>query len=227
MKNQIKFIVFASIALLSSCIKDDFIDDMIEPELSITTLIDTLAIDTEFQFESRYLNNIGQDELIDVIWTSSAPEVISITPQGLATGISSGSAIISVADLTDGSLLETSLEVHVGQETVVTESAESISGQIVTTTFYDLEGGFTLSESDDGLLLDIDDDYLASDRLPGLYIYLTNNRNSIADAKEISKVTVFRGAHSYMIPDATLADYNFILYYCKPFNVKVGEAVLN
>ena len=55
------------------------------------------------------------------------------------------------------------------------------------------------------------------------YIYLGNNPKSIADAHEIGPVTVFQGAHFYDLPTIDLYDYNYILYWCKPFGVKVGE----
>ena len=225
MKNPITLFVISTL-LVSSCIKDDFIDDFTEPELTILNVLDTIAIDTDFQFESRYLNNVGQEEQVDVIWSSFDSEVIAITADGLATGIAAGEATLSVQ--TSGLLeeLSASIMVNVGTTTVEVETV-SITGQIVTTTFYELTGSFELTETEKGLLLEIGNDYRASSSLPGLYVYLSNNRNSISNAFEISKVTTFSGAHSYEIPDLSLTDYNFIVYYCKPFNVKVGEAVLN
>jgi hypothetical protein len=74
------------------------------------------------------------------------------------------------------------------------------------------------------LRLSLGDDYKASTSLPGLYIYLGNNPNSIADAYEIGAVTVFQGAHFYDLPESIgLYDNSYILYWCKPFGVKVGE----
>ena len=145
--------------------------------------------------------------------TSSDPSIISITESGLATAISPGTVQLSVstADLS----FSHTIEVTVGEETIVVVP-ESITGTIVTTTFYVLEGTFKLSDlgGGDGLLLEINDDYLTTSALPGFYIYLSNNRNSIANALEIGEVTVFSGAHSYEIPDVGLKDYNFIVYYC-------------
>jgi len=224
MKNFIFFSTLLFI-LFTGCIEDDFIEDFVEPEISITNAIDTLGLDTEYQFDTRFLNNIGQQESVEVVWESSDPTVISITQSGLATAHSAGTVIISV-NTVDLSISD-AIEVTVGEETVEVEEPASITGSIVTTTFYDLEGTFTLSETDTGLFLDIADDYVTTSALPGFYVYLSNNRNSISGAFEIGEVTVFRGAHSYEIDGVSLNDYNFIVYYCKPFNVKVGEAVLN
>lgn len=223
MKNTILF-SFLVLVLVSGCIEDDFIDDFVEPEISITNAIDTLGIDTDFQFSLRYLNNVGQQEDIEVEWASSDPTIISITPDGLATALSAGTVQISVS-AADQSVSD-SIEVTVGEETVEV-IPETISGTIRTTTFYELEGSFDLSETETGLLLDIKDDYKTTSALPGFYIYLSNNKNSIAGAFEIGEVTVFSGAHTYEIDGVGINDYNFIVYFCKPFNVKVGEAELN
>ena len=41
---------------------------------------------------------------------------------------------------------------------------------------------------------------------------------------EIGAVEVFKGAHSYILEgDIPLNQYDYLLYYCKPFNVKVGD----
>ena len=90
-----------------------------------------------------------------------------------------------------------------------------------------LEGSFTLEQVGDDLLLEFADDYRASSALPGLYIYMTNNKNTNANALEIDAVETFNGAHSYTIQNVGINDYKFLLYYCKPFNVKVGDGDIN
>ncbi len=212
------------VLFLVSCINDDFINDTVEPQLRITSTVQELGVGDQFQFEKVYLNNVGQEEIVDAFWTSSNPTILSITEDGLATAISGGEVQVAVTTTIDGNQLTETIPVIVGEETIA--AANSISGEIVTTTFYDLQGSFTLTQEGDDLFLDIADNYEATSALPGFYIYLSNNRNSIAGAKEIGEVTVFEGAHNYTIPDTGLNEYAFIVYYCKPFNVKVGEAVL-
>ncbi len=216
------FCIFA----LQSCIKDDFIDDFVEPVLRITTNVDTLAFGSTLQFEEMYLNNIGREEQVDAIWSSSDETIISISDDGLATALQAGSATISVEyDDGSGSVLRDDMLVHVGENTTV--SLQTFNGNIQTTTFYVLEGDFTFSETEDGgLSLEFADNYRASAGLPGLYIYLSNNRNSVAGAFEIGEVDVFDGAHSYEVNDVGFSDYSYIVYFCKPFNVKVGDGEL-
>ena len=105
------------------------------------------------------------------------------------------------------------------------EDPVRFEGMITTTSNYELGGSFVLETLDNDVLrLSLGDDYQASTSLPGLYIYLGNNPTSIADAYEIGPVTVFQGTHFYNLPSTiSIYDYSYILYWCKPFGVKVGE----
>jgi len=214
--------------LFSSCIGDDIIMDRVDETLRITSQAASIAAGETFQFEARYTNNIGNTEEGRVIWRSSDASVLAITEDGLATAIARGNVIVSAeATLEDGSLLVEEMEVEVSMVTVEVAAPTSRSGVIATTTFYVLEGDFTLNEIEDGVSLEIADNYETTSALPGLYIYLTNNPNSINDAFEIGEVTVFEGAHSYEISGVGLTDYDYVLYFCKPFRVKVGDGAIN
>ncbi len=210
-------------ALLSSCIGEDFVDDLIDPVLRANNVVDTLEVGTDFQFEATFFNNVGREEVTDILWTSSDETIISITPSGLATAVAPGQVEISASAMSSTGEVGISFNVTAGGTTSEV-STNLRSGVIRTTTFYDLEGDFELIANDDGtLLLDIASNYRASASLPGLFVYLSNNPNSISGAFEISEVTVFSGAHDYEISGVDINDYNFLLYFCKPFNVKVGD----
>lgn len=221
---QFTLLLISVLFIFQSCIKDDFVDDMVDPVLRITTSVDTIEAGTTFQFESVFLNNIGNEIDVTTNWASSNTDVLTIDENGLATAIAAGSSTITVT-YNDGATEFTDvIEANVGETTVV--SFESSTGIIETTTFYTLEGDFVYEETADGVRLDIAENYEASAGLPGLYIYLSNNKNSIANALEIGEVTTFSGAHAYEVPNVGFSDYQFIVYFCKPFNVKVGEATL-
>lgn len=209
---------------MNSCIQDDFVDDTVAPEIRITSVIDTLGFNALHQFDFIYLDNTGQEELVDAVFSSSNQDIISITPEGLASGFETGEATIAVTYFTDEINVKDSITVTVGENTSTTERI--INGQIATTTFYVLEGDFEYQETSDGVSLSLAENYEASSSLPGLYVYLSNNRNSIANAYEIGPVQVFSGAHEYDIPGVNFDDFSFIVYFCKPFNVKVGDGEL-
>lgn len=206
---------------LLSCIGDDFIDDLTEESLQITNAIDSLAVGDTYQFRARYMNNLGREEQRTIVWSSSDEEVLTIDAAGLATGIAFGSAVISAETSANGSVLKAEFPIGVGNSTSLPRSSRS--GRLTSTSSYKLKGTFELV-IEGSLILRLSDDYEASSALPGLYVYLSNNRNSIGNAYEIGEVKVFSGAHEYQILDAVgINDYNYVLYYCKPFGVKVGH----
>ncbi len=223
-----KFIAYLLffVFLLQGCIKDDFVNDTTDPVLRITTNVDTLALGTTFQFAEMYLNNIGIEEQVAARWSSSDETVISISNDGLATALELGSSTISVQyDDDEGLPLSDDVLVHVGE--TMSTSTQIFNGNIATTSSYLLEGDFTFSEDGSGVLLEFASNYKASTALPGLYVYLSNNRNSIANAFEIGVVETFNGAHSYDVSNVGINDYSYLVYFCKPFNVKVGDGVIN
>ena len=84
-----------------------------------------------------------------------------------------------------------------------------------------------LFRSDTGLILEFEDDFSTTSALPGLYVYLTNNINTINGALEIGPVTSFSGSQSYQISETDdLFKYGYVLFYCKPFVVPVGNGKL-
>ena len=111
---------------------------------------------------------------------------------------------------------------------VVVTAPQSYQGTIRTTSSYELTGSYEYGLNDAGqLVLNIGDDYLASTAIPRLFVYLSNNPNSPSGVDLIAEVTVFSGAHSYVLPSSIdISDYKYILYWCKPFIVKAGDSTI-
>jgi len=219
-----KYLLFLSLTavLAAGCIGDDVIQDAVDPELRITNPLDSLGLGSSHQFDAQYFNGVGQPESAVIIWSSSDPAVVSITEEGLATALQEGGVTLTAVAVTPEGSINTALALGVGTTTVAPTSFRT--GVIRTTSSYLLEGDFELHDIGGGNLeLRIADDYAASTSLPGLYVYLTNNPGISVGALEIGRVTDFSGAHTYTIAGAGLQDYAFVLYYCKPFNVKVGD----
>jgi len=153
--------------------------------------------------------------------------IMSAKP-GLATAISAGEVVVLASvPLTTGTTLTERIPITINNTPGSTMVAEIINanriGTIRTTSSYKLEGDFTLKEEDGKLIIDIADNYEASDALPGLYIYLTNNPNTNTGAVEIGAVDIFKGAHTYEVTGVNINDFDYLLYFCKPFGVKVGD----
>jgi len=196
----------------------------VSPTLRILNSIIEISANTSYQLEIFYQDENGVESHPEtLLWTSSDQTVIDVNEKGTLTAIGSGTATITVSLATSNTLLfaQNFITVTVPELETVT----SFSGNLVTKSGYTLEGGFTLSITETGLQLSLGEDYKASTTLPGLYVYLSNNNNTTSQAYEIGPVKVFTGSHSYDLPSSIgLMDYQYILYWCKPFNVKVGEA---
>lgn len=220
-----KFLLLLTLPIfIVSCIGDDIIFDTVEEQLRLTTMADSIAVGDSFQFEARFTNNVGQVE-DRIQWTSSNEDIINIDSDGLATALAAGTSSITAAvTLADNSILSETVDVIVGSVTSVSEDVlTSRKGVIRTTSSYVLTGDFTIEQVDDKLVISIADNYETTDALPGLYLYLTNNPNTNNGAFVIGEVKIFEGSHSYEVTGVGLNDFDYLLYYCKPFGVKVGD----
>lgn len=221
-----KWLFFLCIPLvLFGCIKDDFLNDFIQPQLRITSSIDTLAIGSSYQLEYVFLDNTGAQEQVNVNWESSNPSSVEVNADGVLTALDYGTTTITARAIEGGSEYLDNLYLSAGDNTVIV--IEERFGSIATTSSYALTGSFTIAPEGSGIKLDFANNYAASTALPGLYLYLSNNPNSIAGAYEVGAVETFVGAHSYTIPDVDIGDYNYLVYFCAPFNVKIGDGTIN
>ncbi|MCO6488702.1 MAG: Ig-like domain-containing protein [Phaeodactylibacter sp.] len=214
----------AILLLFSGCIGDDVVFDTVPEAVRILNPVDSIMVGSTRQFEARFTNNIGEAEERVVFWSSSDAAVLGIDDAGLATALAAGKATVTAEVRLDGKgPVSDAVEVVVSEEEVSGDPAGERSGTIRTTSSYLLEGSFTLREDGEDIVLEFGSDYRASTSLPGLYVYLTNNPSTVNNAFEIGRVETFNGAHSYRISGVGLNDYSYLLYWCKPFSVKVGD----
>jgi hypothetical protein len=225
MKNYFLLITITSFFAFAGCIGDDIILDTVPERLVINNPVDSIQLNSTYQFETTFFNNIGQPASRTVNWTSTDENVLSIDDQGLASGNELGGAtVIASATQDDNSTITDEFTLWVTEgETVIIEEPTERSGQIRSTSSYPLSGDFTLKVEGSQLVLSIADNYETTSSLPGLYVYLSNNPNTTNGAYEIGEVTTFSGAHSYTFSGVGINEYNHVLYFCKPFSVKVGD----
>lgn len=226
------FIFLSTFIFTTGCIGDDVVIDTVEERLTITSAaIDSLQIGNTHQFEAIFFNNIGVEEERSIDWVSTDEAILSVDDNGLATGIAAGTAqVFAEIEVETGNVIRDEMTIIVTEEDVeqpVIDEPTTRSGTIATTSSYALTGDFTLEKTATGLQLNFADNYNASTALPGLYVYLTNNPNTLNNAFEIGKVQTFNGEHTYNITtDADLNTYSHVLYFCKPFGVKVGDGAI-
>ena len=50
------------LSYMSACVKDDIVDDRVDPVLRITNPIDSLTVDSNFQLKALYLDEVGSEQ---------------------------------------------------------------------------------------------------------------------------------------------------------------------
>lgn len=207
----------------TACVGTDTVEDFVPEALEITNPLISLKIGDSYDLMYRYLNNVGMEEEAQVNWVSSNQNILEVDADGTLTALANGQSEISVI-LAENQQLMDKIVITASNETVLQTSGMK-SGVIQTTSSYVLTGDFEVSDTSDGVQIAIADNYEASSALPGLYVYLTNNPSTVSGALEIGEVTVFSGAHTYNVTseNLTVDTYAYLLYFCKPFNVKVGH----
>ena len=214
-------ITLAAAIAVGACVGTDYVDDSVPPELRIAALPDTIAHGDTVALAATFFDHVGREAAAPIAWTSADPAVFRVTANGRGVGVGAGATTLSAEVSFGGASVSATAPVVVGEQTVVT--ARERRGTIRTTSSYRLEGSFTLREDGEDLVVAVGEDYRASTALPGLYVYLTNNPSTTVGAEEIGRVAVFAGAHEYRVAGGRLDDYSHLLYFCKPFNVKVGD----
>ena len=217
------FLLF--IFLLQGCVEEDVLQDRIDERLLIDNPISALATSSTHQLRVRFFDNVGAEGQLAVEYSSSDTGIARINPSGLIEALSEGQTTIRVSGISpEGVELSDSFVLEINEEGQTPEVQEGF-GTIRTTSSYILEGEFVVRElpATGSLRIEIAEGYRADTNLPGLYVYLSNNPSSIGNALEIGPVEIFSGAHQYTIPNTELNDYAYLLYWCKPFEVKVGD----
>lgn len=207
---------------LGGCIGIDIVDDEVAPRVVITNPIDSLKIGDSYPLTATYFNNVGIEEPTQIQWSSSNEAVISVNSDGVALGVTLGEAqIIAASNVAADTLL-----IATGENTIIAESIRT--AELMTVSSYPLNGTVTLESSSGITTLYFADNFSTTSALPGLYVYLSNNKNTIAGAFEVGAVEKFTGAQEYPLGTSIgLNDYSVVLFFCKPFNVAVGYGELN
>jgi hypothetical protein len=221
MKQLIPVILMA--VLLSACTGTDFIDDPAIPErLVISPRIDSLEVGQTVQFEAAYYDEFGKEKPAAIGWQSTNPSIVSISQNGLATGVSNGPVKIIAAanNIADTLVLNT---------TGVTNSSGGRMGNFQNAgNHYHSSGGVRLEQLPDGSLQLIFESDFSTSPGPSLYVLLANHKNgayavtpggnaiSGASAQITpARLTSFSGARTYAVPAGiSTGDYKYVVLYC-------------
>ncbi len=213
--------------VLSNCIGTDIVEDFVEARVTVANKIEVMLVNDQYQLEGLYFDNTGARQSADFNWNSSDPAVLQIDESGLVTALMPGTSTVtaSVNEAMESFAVEVLDPAVVDEDSVrVIQAMEGDrTAELRTVSSYQLEGTAIL-RNQDGLRLILTEDFETSEALPGLYIYLTNNTASVANAQELGEVTAASGQQEYEIPQGIrINDFSHVLFYCKPFRVAVGE----
>lgn len=212
------FIYSLALIALSGCIGTDIVEEVEVPEaITITSSIDSLKVGDSFSFAADYFDNLGRRANRAIDWSSSDPDIISISSAGVANALSPGNVYIRarVDETVD------SVKVNSGEVTSMVENERS--GMFQGLRSYMVTGMFTLSDEETTLELTFASNFQASNG-PGLFVYLSNSSNSVNGGIELGPLQANSGMQTYTINknDAQLYSYSHIVIYCKPFGVAFG-----
>jgi hypothetical protein len=207
---------------LSACVGTDYIDDPIVKErLTISPRINTLAIGQEQIFSARYNNQYGAIENKQITWLSTAPNNISITPDGKAKALTNlATAIVARVGLTVDTLWV--------NRNSATDTTFRRSGTFQrVSSSYDAVGGvqiFTVGNTSK-IVTDIN---FSTSAGPSLYLLLANHTsgrytvtqggnaiNTVSVQITPNRMTQFAGKLTFDVPNSiNPADYEYIVLYC-------------
>lgn len=201
--------------------EDEVIVSGVQETLSINNPILELDLNgtKTHQYTTTYTDQNGQVGSPQVNWTSSDSNIASVSSSGFVTALQEGEVTITASVTGNNGNITSEDEITVINTSSVIVKTGTLSGS------YSLRGTFSIREVDNSnnLELVLNDDYNLSDQVPGPYLYLSNNTNTINGALEIGRVTTFSGGHKYIIPNTGINEFRYVLYWCKPFSVRIGH----
>ena len=184
-------------------------------------------IATALEFSVTPLPTVEVETTTPTTDTTSSTTTTDTTGSSTETTTDTSSSTTDTTSSTTDTSTTTTDSSTSGTDDGIVVSEQFFEGQIRSTSSYLLQGNFRYEFDGQNIVLSLGENYRADTALPGLYVYLTNNPTTPSGGYEIGKVTVFEGAHQYNLPASiALMDYKYILYWCKPFSVKVGDALL-
>ncbi len=171
-------------------------------------------------YQARAFNLSGEPLAVGAVaWSSSDPEVATITDAGLARAVMPGSA--SIVAMIEG--IESAPSVLTVRPPSRTGTFRPRAG-----TSYDVRGMAVLEMIENGASrLRFGDDF-SSSAGPDLYVYLSSGTSVNATSYQVGRLQNLSGAQSYIIPpDVDVDTMRYVIIHCLPFNVSFGFAPLN
>ncbi len=182
-----------------------------------------LTIGSSVQLQAKVYNAANQElNGQQVSWSGSNAGVFQVSASGVVTGLSAGAGAVTASSAGISSL----------PVTIQVQPAGGLarSGQFSGNSGYSVSGTATLQQDGDNLALTLGSDF-SSGNGPMLGVFLAKTAAgglSSQNSLKLGDLQKNTGMQVYSVPAGVkLNDYDYVVIYCIPFNVRFGTAKLN
>lgn len=229
---------------------DKIINSGFAPKVTITNRVKTIDV---AETKTIPLNPVFQNKKkkvqeVTFTYTSSDESILVVNAEGIATPVSKGEVNVTAVTSFEGEDVSDTIAITVSEETKVEETPieEEIgggnsdilgSGTFIGDNGYTVNGGFEILTQEDGQKIVKLNAEFSAGGVPDLVIYLSNAKKSNAGAPALAEnantgggLPRFNtsGEQSIVIPNnINPDDFQFVLLYCRRFNVNVGYGTIN
>lgn len=216
------WIVAAAAHLADSVLVTVASDNNAVARVEITGAPSTLNVGVSLPLQAMAFNMNNQVLIGQTFsWASSNDAVVSVDANGVITGQNPG-----VASLIAAAAGVQSLPVEIQ---VLPAGGLMRSGQFSGNSGYTVSGTATLQQTGNDLTLTLGSNF-ASGNGPMLGVYLAKTASGGLNAQNSLKLDNLKsntGMQTYPVPAGVgLQDYDYVVIYCIPFNVRFGTAKL-
>ena len=128
--------------LLLGCIGEDIVLDEVDPIIQFTNPISSLEVNTFYQFEYMFLDDVGATvDPASVSWTSSDETLLTVDDTGLVRGLNNGTVTLSVSAMLNELAADTSITFEITGDPTTSSVTERM-GSVRTTSSYVLRRRF-------------------------------------------------------------------------------------
>ena len=223
---KVLLLAFWGITIFSSCIGTDIIEETEVPEqVLISTNISSIKIGDKVQLGAIYTNKYGMTENKQIIWSTSTPEIASVTSSGLVSALKAGDAVIkataanaesfSIIKVSADPVTETGINTRSGIFMSAGSGSYTVAGDVMITT----QNGKSKITVKDNFKASIGPSLflLLTNHTNGSYMVVNNNPaiNGTSAQISLTRLTIFLGAMSWDVPAGVdVKNYKYALLYC-------------
>ena len=222
---QLSFFLMA-IVFLNSCIGTDLVEEIEVPEqVLISTNNSNLKVGDQLQYNALYTNKYGMTENKPIVWTTTTPDLVSVSSVGLVKALKTGVATIKATSGNVTSTRNLIISTDIKSDTLATLRSGTFKS--AGSGSYTVAGDVTITTSGGKSKITFSENFKASIG-PSLFLLLTNHTNGsymvvsnnpaingTSAQISLTRLTNFQGAMTWDVPAGVdVKNYKFATLYC-------------